>query len=180
MAAVSGFFPLFAGCVSLLAMELSARQIRSAVLALRKSDGPEISGVRLRAFLKRRHGHPGSVSRVYRVLRETLSDYEQKRQPPPAPVVPVDVRALLAECQRLRAREAAAVERAERAEHREQVHQDKWLMEIDKLRQQLRELEAQQPRRSEVVEEKLQLFRELHAAKIRIAELTQELSQRSL
>lgn len=153
-------------------MELSARQIRAAVLALRKTDGPSISGVRVRAFLKRRHGHPGSVSRVYRVLRETLSDYERAQRPQPSPIIAPNTAALLAECERLRLAEAAALERARLAEHREQVHQDKWLMEIDRLRQQLSQAESQLQRRADMIEERLNLYRELQTAKNRIAELT--------
>ena len=52
--------------------------------------------------------------------------------------VPVDVADLR---QRLAAAEAAAAEnlaRAERAEYREQAHQDKWAMEVDRLRQELK------------------------------------------
>jgi hypothetical protein len=42
---------------------------------------------------------------------------------------------------RLAAAEAAAAEnlaRAERAEYREQAHQDKWAMEVDRLRQEIK------------------------------------------
>ena len=101
-------------------------------------------------------------------MRETLADYERQRQPVP---LPVDTQALLAECERLRASEAAAVERASLAEHREQVHQDKWLQEIDQLRQQIKELEPLRRRPGALAEERLQLYRELHLARARIAEL---------
>ena len=54
------------------------------------------------------------------------------------PVVPPDSADLQ---RRLRFAEAAAAEnlaRAERAEYREQAHQDHWGMEVDRLREQLR------------------------------------------
>lgn len=64
------------------------------------------------------------------------------------------------------------------AEHREQVHQDKWLQEIDTLRQQLKELEPLGRRPEALAEEWLRLYRELHLARQRIAELEGQLAGR--
>jgi hypothetical protein len=70
----------------------------------------------------------GKTERVFAIWREETA----------AKAVPADVADLK---RRLTVAEAAAAEnlaRAERAEFREQAHQDKWAMEVDRLRQELR------------------------------------------
>ena len=70
--------------------------------------------------------------------------------------------------QRLAAVEGAAAEnlaRAERAEYREQAHQDKWAMEIDGLRSQLRAQPNYAAELRALQEQVLKLTVELHAAK---------------
>jgi hypothetical protein len=87
-----------------------------------------VSGRQLRRELKNRYGAVGKTARVFAIWREEVA----------LAAVPVDVAELKS---RLAAAEAQAAEnlaRAERAEFREQAHQDKWAMEIDRLRQELK------------------------------------------
>jgi hypothetical protein len=112
---------------------LSEQRIRSTCRDLIAKHG-NVSGRRLREELRQRFGAVGKTERVFRIWRQEFRDVAS------APVmtaarVPTD----LAELQRcLRLAEAAAAEnlaRAERAEYREQAHQDKWAAEVDRLRQ---------------------------------------------
>jgi hypothetical protein len=106
---------------------LSEPRIRATCRDLLRSEG-RISGRRLCQELRRRFGAVGKTERVFAIWREESA----------AKAVPVDVADLK---RRLAAAEAAAAEnlaRAERAEYREQAHQDKWAMEVDRLRQELK------------------------------------------
>jgi len=106
---------------------LSETRIRVTCRELLRSEG-RVSGRRLCQELRRRFGAVGKTERVFAIWREELA----------AKAVPVDVADLK---QRLAGAEAAAAEnlaRAERAEYREQAHQDKWAMEVDRLRQEIR------------------------------------------
>jgi hypothetical protein len=98
-----------------------------------------VTGRRLTRELRARFGAVGKAERVFRIWREeTEARQERLRDKPPAgPVLPVEVLELQ---RRLHAAEIdaqATRERAERAELREQAHQDRWALEIDGLRQQL-------------------------------------------
>jgi hypothetical protein len=106
---------------------LSEPRIRAICRELLRSEG-KVSGRRLCQELRRRFGAVGKTERVFAIWREEVA----------AKAVPVDVADLK---QRLAAADAAAAEnlaRAERAEYREQAHQDKWAMEVDRLRQEIR------------------------------------------
>jgi hypothetical protein len=106
---------------------LSEPRIRATCRDLLRSEG-RISGRRLCQELRRRFSAVGKTERVFAIWREESA----------AKAVPVDVADLK---RRLAAAEAAAAEnlaRAERAEYREQAHQDKWAMEVDRLRQELK------------------------------------------
>ena len=106
---------------------LAEPRIRATCRDLLRSEG-RISGRRLCQELRRRFGAVGKTERVFAIWREESA----------AKAVPVDVADLK---RRLAAAEAAAAEnlaRAERAEYREQAHQDKWAMEVDRLRQELK------------------------------------------
>ncbi len=108
-------------------LRLTDQRIRATCRELLRTRGA-VSGRQLCAELRERFGAVGKTERVFRIWREELV----------AAAVPAD----LAELQtRLAAAEAAAVEnlaRAERAEYREQAHQDKWAGEVDRLRQELK------------------------------------------
>jgi hypothetical protein len=104
--------------------------------------GRPVSHRVLRQILYERFGATGKTARVLRVWREeSASQVEAATQPndrPPAPALPIDVQQLQ---ERLKQAEAHAAEqsaRAEVAELREQSHQDRWALEIDRLREQLR------------------------------------------
>ena len=107
------------------------------------------SGRALRRELKSRYQACGKTTRVFAIWREERNaiaeaSYQSKHVGPP---LPVDVQELQ---QRLMAAETEALQlkdRAERAEYREQAHQDHWSMEIDRLREQLRA----QPRYAAVI-----------------------------
>jgi small-conductance mechanosensitive channel len=88
----------------------------------------------------------------------------------PAAEVPVGTVELQ---RRLVAAETAAAEnlaRAERAELREQAHQDKWAMEIDRLRQEVLARKSNAAEVRVLSDRVLQLSRELMAARSGIAE----------
>jgi hypothetical protein len=96
----------------------------------------------LRQVLRERFGATGKTARVLRIWREEsarLAAAERPDVPPPnVPMLPVDVRELQ---ERLIQAEAHAGElkvRAELAELREQSHQERWALEIDRLREELR------------------------------------------
>ena len=106
---------------------LSDPRIRATCRELLRSAG-RVSGRRLCQELRRRFGAVGKTERVFAIWREETA----------AKAVPADVADLK---RRLTVAESAAAEnlaRAERAEFREQAHQDKWAMEVDRLRQELR------------------------------------------
>jgi hypothetical protein len=106
---------------------LSEQRIRATCRELMRHMGT-LSGRQLCLTLRERFGAVGKTERVFAIWREEVA----------RAAVPVDVAELKA---RLAAAEAQAAEnlaRAERAEFREQAHQDKWAMEVDKLRQELK------------------------------------------
>jgi hypothetical protein len=113
---------------------LSELRIRATCRELLAKHG-SVSGRCLREELRRRFGAVGKTERVFEIWREEISAREKER--PVLSPVNADVADL---GRRLVAAESAAAEnlaRAERAEYREQAHQDKWAVEIDRLRQEL-------------------------------------------
>ena len=106
-----------------------------------------ITGVAVRELLARRHGARGGVTRVYRMLRDAQRPAPQSPRSAPAPTG-----------ESLE----SAVERANLAEHREQVHQVRWARETDALRARLAESDR--------------AARELADARLRIAELARALA----
>jgi hypothetical protein len=105
--------------------------------------GRPVSHRALRQVLHERFGATGKTARVLRVWREESARLAAAAKPPidrppPMPALPIDVQQLQ---ERLKQAEAHAAEqsaRAEVAELREQSHQDRWFLEIDQLREQLR------------------------------------------
>lgn len=116
---------------------LSDFEIRSTCLGL-ISAGPMCSGRALRRALRNRFGATGRTDRVFRIWREIVAErgmqIDQGRELTPRMWLE---RVAAAERQAL-----AAETRAALAEHREQVHQDKWASEILALRQRVADLEA--------------------------------------
>jgi hypothetical protein len=104
--------------------------------------GRPVSHRALRAILHERFGATGKTARVLKIWREEslrVASAKQASDPlPSVPALPADIQQLQ---QRLTRAEAEAAEqnvRAELAELRERSHQDRWGMEIDRLREQLR------------------------------------------
>jgi len=105
-------------------------------------DGQPVSHRDLRQVLRERFGATGKTARVLRIWREESARVAPAKRPgvPPqnVPMLPVDVRELQ---QRLIQAETQAGElkvRAELAELREQSHQERWALEVDRLREELR------------------------------------------
>jgi hypothetical protein len=103
----------------------------------------------------------GQTARVFQIWREEVGTALPARTSP----LPCDEGDLE---HRLAAAEAAAAEnlaRAERAEYRELAHQDRWGMEIDRLREQLRATPKYAAEIRHLQEQVLRLTAELQAAR---------------
>jgi hypothetical protein len=149
-------------------VKVSDEAVLEVIDTLRR-DRIRVSGARVRRELQRRYGARGGVARIYRLLKA----------PPPASTLDRhdlehtlaerdrQLAALTAECQRLR-------ERVELAEFREQATQDRTALEIYQLRERLRLTTTQAPRPADT-DKILQLYRELHLARARIAQLEAQL-----
>lgn len=145
--------------LSMYPPHVSDLTVRSLIKELTRGDRLP-SGVTLRAALRERHGCSGGVTRIYRLLAQA--------RPKPIPPTAATNAKLETELRSLR-------ESAQLAEHREQVHQTRWALEVDQLRQKVTVLEplaAQATRAHETAE---LLRRQLYAAHVRIAALEQEL-----
>ena len=119
----------------------------------------------LRAVLRERFGAIGKTARVVAVWREEserLARVRFERERPTGPLLPSDVRELQQRLVQAEQLAAQMTTRAELAELREQSHQDRWALEIDRLREQLR-AQPNYPR-------------EVRALQIRVTHLTAELS----
>ena len=141
-------------------LHLTDRLIRTTYRELLATQ-PNVTGRALRRELRTRFGAVGKTARIFQIWREE----SQAAQPSANSQLPED----LAELQnRLQAAETAAAEnklRAERAEYREQAHQDHWALKIDELREQLR---AQSQQSQEIRTQQERVFRlsaELQAAR---------------
>lgn len=97
----------------------------------------------LRQVLRDRFGAIGKTSRVLAVWREEAANAAAAQAlaaPAQAafPLLPTDVVQLQEQLARAERRAQELQLRVEGAEFRERAHQDRWMMEIDQLRQQLR------------------------------------------
>jgi hypothetical protein len=110
--------------------QIAEHRIRSTCRELMASGG-RVTGRGLRRELRIRYGAVGKTARVFEIWREELAASQ-------APVIAPDVAQMAARLQAAETTAAEALARAERAELREQAHQDHWAMEIDRLRQQQR------------------------------------------
>jgi len=121
------------------------------------------SGAQLRAVLRARFGSRGGVSRIYRLLGNERSAKK--------PVVAVQAQGDVGKLER----EVESLRKAlQLAEHREQAHQSRWAMEVDRLRQQVTSLESQASRTKAAMDTAELLRHQLHAAHVRIAVLEQQ------
>lgn len=153
---LSGFFPL---CGKLPAMRLSDADIRAVITDLERQQG-RASGAAVRAELHRRHGARGGVARIYRLLDEARRGARHEES-----------LSLADRVRELEQQLAAMTERAERAEHRELVHQDRAAVEIHALREKLREREVGNRTQGVQHEQFMRAFREVVALRKRVAEL---------
>lgn len=135
-----------------MSKQLSDAQIRGVIESLHNAD-QKITGLAVRTELRRRFGMPGGVERIYRLISEVQSAAHPDHQ------LELNDAIVL-----LKQQLAEAVQRAELAEYREQAHQEKWAMEIDLLRQQLRSAHVDARKLSEAQNQVLELRRELHRA----------------
>ncbi len=142
---------------------LSEARIRATCREL-LSRGGRVSGRALCGELRQRFGAVGKTERVFQIWRE-----ETAARQPGSRVSAAEVSTEIVELKRrLLAAEMAAAEnlaRAQRAEYREQAHQDKWAMEIDGLRSQLRAQPNYAAELRALQEQVLKLTVELHAAR---------------
>jgi hypothetical protein len=150
---------------------LSESRIRATCRELLAGQG-RVSGRVLCAELRTRFGAVGKTERVFGIWREELAaKAERALSAGPAlgwavagmAYLPANVAELE---RRVKMAEAAAAEnlkRAELAEYREQAHQERWALEVDRLRQQVRAQEAGAAEVSRLQERVLQLSRELMA-----------------
>ncbi|HEY2463252.1 MAG TPA: hypothetical protein VGI32_04275 [Steroidobacteraceae bacterium] len=139
-------------------VSLSEHQIRSTCRELLQKHGA-VSGRGLRLELRKRFGAVGKTARVFEIWRHESRARENAAH---------DRVALSAIQERLAAAETEArenLERAERAELREQAHQDRWAMQIDRLRQELQSRPKYAAEIRALQEQVLRLTAELSAAR---------------
>jgi hypothetical protein len=141
-------------------------EIQQVIDELRARRGT-ITGLELRAELQRRHGHPGGVTRIYRLLRQSALTRPAPPLTPPPPAT--------GDLVELQSQLTAALERARLAEHREETHQARWAGEIHQLREQVRTLHDASHRLTILEADLRDRSRELAAAYHRIADLESQL-----
>lgn len=144
---------------------LSEGKIRATCRDLLAEPGRRVSGRALCAELRTRFSAVGKTERVFAIWREEMTAKAERdaarTRKAPTPAVPSEMADLE---RRLKAAEAAAAEnlkRAELAEYREQAHQERWALEVDRLRQQLQVQRATDAEVRRLQDRVLQLSREL-------------------
>jgi len=152
---------------------ITDRAIRQTCRELLQQNA-RLTGRQLRRALQERFDASGKTARVFKIWREEVAAKEEEGR---APALPPDVAELL---HRLAHAEQSATEnrlRAERAELREQAHQDRWAMEVDRLRQTVNNQPKYAAEIRSLQEQVLRLTVELHAARRVLADRTQEAPQ---
>lgn len=117
-------------------LRLSEHRIRVTCRFLLNKSG-KVSGRRLVGELQKRFGAVGKTERVFAIWREELAAAK------PVTKEEADVAELKRKLAEAQAQAAENLKRAELAEFREQAHQDKWAMEVDRLRMEVRRLRGQ-------------------------------------
>jgi len=145
---------------------LTEESIRAAIREL-AATGERITGVAVRNLLAARYGARGGVARIYRLVHDAQRAPRGGAGPRAAARVASD-----------ESREAA-IARADLAEERERVHQQRWARETDALRTRLAAAEAA-ARDAELAKLRLaDLGRALASAQARIAALERALAERT-
>jgi hypothetical protein len=152
---------------------LTDRAIRLTCRELLQQNA-HITGRQLRRALKEKFNASGKTERVFKIWREEAAAREGGAKEGEGTVrsLPSHVAELL---RRLTEAEAAATEnrlRAERAELREQAHQDRWAAEVDQLRQAVKNQPKYAAEIRTLQEQVLRLTVELHAARRLLADQT--------
>lgn len=143
---------------------LTEESIRAAIRELAAS-GERVTGVAVRSLLAARYGARGGVARIYRLVHEAQRGV-RGALPPRA-----NARTVSEESRE------AAIARADLAEERERVHQQRWARETDALRTRLAAAE-QAGRDAELARQRLaDLGRALASAQARIATLERVLAE---
>ncbi len=139
---------------------LTEHVIRATCRDLKRGGAP-VSGRALRRALRDRFGHAGRTARVFAIWREeTAAQLSPEVSNAPADIADLQRRLAAAE-----EKTAEHLARAERAEYREMAHQDHWALEIDRLREQLREQSALAAQARALQSEVLKLTAELQAVR---------------
>ena len=134
--------------------------IRSTCCELLAAGG-RVSGRTLRKTLLQRYGASGKTDRIFRIWREEITRHSELTRPQP----PADIAQLQGRLAAAEQRAAESIARAERAEVREMAHQDRWAMEVDQLRQEVRNQPRYAAEIRDLQERVLRLTIELHAAR---------------
>jgi methylphosphotriester-DNA--protein-cysteine methyltransferase len=145
---------------------VSDEAIRAAIREL-ASQGGRVTGVAVRHLLAERHGARCGVSRIYRIVHDSMTAPARPAAFRPTP------RSLSDESR------AAAIERADLAEHRELAHQERWARDTDALRTRLAAAEADTREAKRTAQRITDLTRALASAQARIAALEQQLAERA-
>jgi len=157
-------FPLHVYTMSMYPPHVTDHDIKLLISELTVGDRPP-SGARLRAALHKRFGSRGGVSRIYRLLTDTGAGAKNSA---PQSIARHDVGKLHHELESLR-------EALKLADYREQTHQSRWAMEVDRLRQQIASIEPLALKAKAALDTAELLRHQLHASHVRIAALEQQL-----
>ena len=157
-------FPLILPSVTVCGMNsrLPDDRIRTTCRELLTND-ERLTGRRLRRELRIRYGAVGQTARVFQIWREELAAIRE-------PTVPADAAQMSKQMQAAETAAAEASARAERAELREEAHQTRWAMEIDRLREQLRAQPQYAAEIRRLQDQVMRLTVELHAARRLLAQ----------
>jgi hypothetical protein len=147
-----------------MTLHLTDHLIRATCREL-MSAGQPVTGRGLRRALRERFGAAGKTSRVFGIWRQEVL----AQSPASRPDLPIDTRELQQQLMAAQASTAEALARAERAEYREQAHQDHWAMEIDRLREELKVRPGLHVELRALQEQVLRLTAELNAARVLLA-----------
>ena len=143
---------------------LTEDSIRAAIREL-AAGGGRVTGVAVRQLLANRHGARGGVARIYRLIRQAQRPVPDIVPPRPPGAPPSD-----------ESREAA-IARADLADHRERVHQQRWARDTDALRRRLAEVEQRAAEDLLAAQRVEDLTRALASAQARIAALERALAR---
>lgn len=146
---------------------LTEQSIRAAVREL-GARGKRVTGVAVRNLLAERYGARGGVGRIYRLLEQVRNEERQRAEQRAAePLASASDES-----------RAAAIARADLAEHRERVHQERWARETDALRARLAAAEHAARDADATARRVGELAQALASAQARIAQLERQLDER--